>query len=245
MLHPLVAIGFAAFLYVTSQVIAAVVLFAVLHLIGWNSEDIQVWLSEATLAQFFYILIVEALTIAGVVWVLRRRGLTMRSIGWDRFKPRYIWLSLTGYGVYFLLFIIIAILTSILIPSLDFEQEQQLGFDQSQTTIGLVLVFISLVILPPLTEEIVFRGLIFTSLRKKLPFFTTTILTSILFAIPHLQFGSSAPLLWVAALDTLVLSFVLCYVREKTSSLWPAISIHALKNGIAFVGLFLVTNSLG
>ena len=70
-------------------------------------------------------------------------------------------------------------------------------------------------------------------------FVPAAIITSLMFAVGHLQFGSGAPLLWVAALDTFVLSLVLCYIREKTDSLWPGIFIHAIKNALAFSVLFL------
>jgi membrane protease YdiL (CAAX protease family) len=59
-----------------------------------------------------------------------------------------------------------------------------------------------------------------------------------LFGVAHLQFGSGAPLLWVAALDTFTLSIVLCYLREKTGSVWAGVFLHAIKNAIAFVALF-------
>ncbi|MCA9350925.1 CPBP family intramembrane metalloprotease [Candidatus Saccharibacteria bacterium] len=36
-------------------------------------------------------------------------------------------------------------------------------------------------------------------------------------------------------------SFALIYVFEKTQNLWAAIVLHALKNGIAFVGLFILS----
>jgi membrane protease YdiL (CAAX protease family) len=62
----------------------------------------------------------------------------------------------------------------------------------------------------------------------------------LLFAAAHLQWGSGAPLLWVAAIDTFVLSMVLSTLREKTGSLWSAIGLHAIKNGVAFTLLFVL-----
>lgn len=238
--RPLSAIVYALVLYIVSQVAGSVLLIGVLWVLGWDMQRTLSWLTDSTFAQFLFIVIVEAITIYGVYWLLRRRGLTMKAIGWDRPKLRYLWLMITGFGTYFLGYIVIATVVGMLVPSLDFSQEQEIGFENSRTSLELCMTFISLVVLPPLAEEIVFRGLIFTSLRKRYSFIVTAIVTSVLFAIPHLQFGSDAPLLWVAALDTLVLSLVLCYVREKTGSLWPSILIHALKNGVAFTALFLL-----
>ena len=62
--------------------------------------------------------------------------------------------------------------------------------------------------------------------------------TSLLFAAGHLAEGGSAGLLYIAAIDTFSLSLVLIYLREKTDGLWASMTLHALKNGIAFVALF-------
>ena len=42
----------------------------------------------------------------------------------------------------------------------------------------------------------------------------------------------------LAAATAFVLSLVLIYLREKTGSLWASITLHAIKNGVAFVALF-------
>jgi len=52
--------------------------------------------------------------------------------------------------------------------------------------------------------------------------------------------GSGEPLLWIAALDTFILSFVLIYLKEKTGSLWPPIGLHMLKNSLAFISIFIL-----
>lgn len=59
------------------------------------------------------------------------------------------------------------------------------------------------------------------------------IFTSMLFGLVHAQ--------WNVAIDTFILSFALIWVFEKTGSIWASISLHALKNCIAFVGLFLLS----
>jgi membrane protease YdiL (CAAX protease family) len=84
------------------------------------------------------------------------------------------------------------------------------------------------------------RGLLYSSLRKAMPVVTAGVVTSALFAIAHLPEGGSGGPLYIAALDTFVLGLVLVYLRQKTDGLWASMSLHALKNGIAFIALFLV-----
>src|SRR5690606_7282850 len=104
----------------------------------------------------------------------------------------------------------------------------------------LILVFISLVLLPPFVEEVLARGFLYTGLKTKWPVWAAAVVTSLIFAAAHLEFGSGAPLLWVAAIDTFTLSLVLIYLREKTGKLGASIMLHMLKNGVAFVLLFIV-----
>ena len=238
---PLAAMLYTVLLFVFAQVGIALVLSLFLMAIGWDVNRIEDWLTNDTFAQFAYIVLAETVTIGGIIWFVHRRDARMRLIGWNRFQLRYIVIALAGFGVYILGYIVTAMITSALVPNLNLEQKQDIGFQNANTQLGLIMTAISLVVFPPLAEEIVFRGFLYTGLRRRFRFLPATLITSVLFAIPHLQFGENTSLLWVAALDTLILSFVLCYVRERTSSLWPGILIHAMKNGIAFVALFLIT----
>ena len=130
---------------------------------------------------------------------------------------------------------------TLLVPSLDVFQQQQLEFDNN-TVQGarLLVVFITLVIIPPITEEIVFRGFLYNSLKKVTMKRVAVVITSILFAAAHLEFFGENPLNFIAAIDTFVLSLFLIWVYEKTENLWAPIMLHALKNAIAFVVLFLI-----
>jgi membrane protease YdiL (CAAX protease family) len=121
---------------------------------------------------------------------------------------------------------------------INLDQKQELGFDAVVGTIERLMAFVSLVVLPPIVEEVMFRGFLFAGLRKKLPFPAVALLVSLIFASLHLLEGSGG-LLWVAGIDTFVLSLVLCYVREKTGNLWAGIAVHMLKNCVAFLYLYV------
>jgi hypothetical protein len=102
------------------------------------------------------------------------------------------------------------------------------------------MTFISLVVLPPIVEEIMVRGFLYSTLKKAMPTVAAVLLTSAIFASAHLPEGGAAGPLYIAALDTFVLSLVLIYLREKTGSLWASITLHAAKNGVAFTVLFVL-----
>ena len=142
--------------------------------------------------------------------------------------------------VYYVLYLLTVGLVSHFVPSLNVNQHQDIGFTNVHGFAPLLFTFISLVILPPITEEIMVRGFLYSSLKKGMPTIAAVIVTSAIFASAHLPEGGAAGPLYIAALDTFVLSLVLIFLREKTGSLWASITLHAFKNGVAFVALFVL-----
>jgi len=237
---PWAAVLYAIVVYFVAQIIASILIALYPRFSGWSHNVAVSWLDNSVVAQFWYVVFAEALTFGAIWWFIRRKKGNLRSIGWTPFRAWFPVATLAGFAVYFIGYAIaLGILTHIF-PALNVNQKQQLGFQNVSGSIDLTLAFLSLVVLPPLVEETVFRGFVFTGIRGKLHWAWAAVFTSALFATAHLEFGSGQPLLWVAAIDTFCLSLVLCYLREKTNSLWPGILLHALKNCIAFVTLFIL-----
>lgn len=240
--NPWLAVLFVIVVYFATQLVAAVVLSLWPSIQGWSAERSSDWLSNSIYAQFFYVLITEALVVLAVYWFLRLYKSSWVQIGFRRPKLSDGAIGLAIAPLYYLVYVLIIMIAGALVPSLNVDQEQQLGFSPIGTG-QLVLTFISLVILPPIVEELLMRGFLYSSLKKAMPVLGAALTTSVIFAAAHLQFGSGAPLLWVAAIDTFVLSLFLVWLREKTGSLWAGMMLHALKNGIAFVALFIFSVS--
>lgn len=190
----------------------------------------------------FLISLFSSLTIIYFIWILlKARGLGFGSIGLSR-KPNVKDAAL-AVGIFLIYLGVLLTVTSLIryfLPGIDADQEQQLGFSKDIAGQGLVLVFIALVILPPLMEEILIRGFLYTGLRAKLNKIAAAIIASIVFGVAHLQLGSGAPPLWIVAVDTFILSLFLIYLRERTGSIWSGIFVHGIKNGLAFLVLFIV-----
>jgi len=234
---PLTSILLILVVFFASQIAAGVIISLYPSLKNWTSDQGSTWLQNSVIAQFVYILLAETFAVWLVLKLLKRARILKARIGLVKPALRDIVYALGGYFIYIIVYILIVTVSSHYTTVIDTDQPQQIGFDSASGS-QLYLVFASLVLLPPIAEEIMFRGFLFTSFRQKFRFRYAAILTSILFGIAHLQFGNGAPLLWVAALDTFTLSIVLCYLREKTGSLWASILLHMLKNSIAFVALF-------
>ncbi len=235
---PIAAIVVSVLLYFGSQIIGSSILLVVGQLQGISGDQLNRWF-EQTGPQFLYIASVEFITLSGLALFLHTRKAGFRTLGLVKPAWKDLAWALTGFGIYFPALIATTIAVKLWFPGIDLDQEQQIGFQAAHGFWPLLLVFVSLVVLPPVTEEIVTRGFLYLGLKSKLKRYWAIIITSAIFAIAHLQFGSGAPLLWSAAIDTFILSVILIYVREKTGALWASIGLHMIKNGLAFCTLFL------
>lgn len=127
-------------------------------------------------------------------------------------------------------------LAGLLFPSLDLTQSQDLaGFENLITGLDRTLAFFSLVVIAPVAEELIFRGWLYGKLRAKLPSKLSLplamLIVSVLFDLVHGQ--------WNVGLTVFAMSLVSCTFREITGTAYAGILLHMLKNGVAFVLLFV------
>ncbi len=93
-----------------------------------------------------------------------------------------------------------------------------------------VFTFLSVVIVAPIFEELIFRGMIYNEMARHNKMFAV-VMTSLLFGLLHLNLSQSVPAFFI--------SLVLCYMYEKTQSLSVTILGHAANNFlVSFVGYF-------
>lgn len=87
-----------------------------------------------------------------------------------------------------------------------------------------IILGIHTILVAPITEELLFRGIILTKLKQYGKTFAI-IIVSILFGLLHGNLPQTIP--------TFVMSLFLCQVTLKSNSIIPAISIHMINNAIA------------
>ncbi len=89
-------------------------------------------------------------------------------------------------------------------------------------------LFVLAVVLAPVTEELLFRGWIYTSLRCHWGLWPALLTTSALFALAHYE-GTH-----VYALAVFPIGLALGAIRERTGSIKASITYHAINNCAAF-----------
>ena len=195
------------------------------------------------------VLFVVFMIIVPVLWYFLVNRLTAKEIKsrlklkFKEFDKMILW----GILTVFLMFIVLAIISNILI-SLGFNTEDAGNIQDLANLLSPVAIFI-IVVSQPIGEEIFFRGFLLDKIdsiigrktidgEEDLDYFDykigAVLITSVLFGIAHLSYGNLYP-----AVITGILGVVLGFVVVKTKSLYPAIIAHVLFNAISLSIFFL------
>jgi membrane protease YdiL (CAAX protease family) len=157
-----------------------------------------------------------------LVMVSGRAGVNLRAMfRWPRLGA--YWGVVAGMFVVQFLFTMAAVtLTQLVAP----------GFDDALAGVGqgsLLLAVLGLVVLPPLVEETVFRGVLLERVTVKWNLVAAILVSSALFGILH-----------VDPVGAGVFGVVTSLLYLRTGSLWPGILIHLVNNGVALGAMRLV-----
>ncbi len=226
-------------LFFAANFIAAALVSVGYSLSGRSPLMIEKTITSSTKAQFYLILLVELFIVLSVMLALRFAQRSIREFNLKLPSMMQVLRVSLYFGVYFGVTFILTVLLALFVPQVDIEQTQQIGFDGARGK-SLLLVFLALCVAVPIAEEVLFRGFLYRGAKKYAGIVIATIVTTILFGIAHLEFGSGEPLNWIAAIDTALFSLALIYTYEKERTLLAPILLHSIKNSLAFVFLFVV-----
>lgn len=97
----------------------------------------------------------------------------------------------------------------------------------------MFMIFLAIVVLAPIVEEIIFRGILFNLIAKRKSALFAMVVSSLIFGFLHAE----------TMVPTAVIGFVLCFIYHKTGNLYLAMAAHAFNNLIAFVMPFLLAEA--
>lgn len=215
--------------FIISQLVVSGVL-SLLDLLGVGVTSVNEAVWTTVIGAIIYTLTI--LIVIGGPWLFMKRPTRSRDIGLGALPTWFdILVTPLGFIAYLIVTAILAFIAQQYLTFIDYTQVQDTGFSQLTTQGQYILAFITLVVMAPVAEEVLFRGYLFGKLRRHIPLWAAAIVTSLLFGFVHGQ--------WNVAIDTFALSMVMCGLVAWSGSLWPAILLHMLKNFIAFYFLFI------
>lgn len=153
---------------------------------------------------------------------MRGRAGWRRIVGWRPWRPfrgaRMFWAIAAGTIVYG--FAADAIVERVYPPS-------KTWITLPDKPVWTALFVVLAVVFAPITEELLFRGWIYTGLRRKIGIWEGINVSAALFALAHWESSQ------IYALVVFPVGLALGYVRERTGSLAASMAFHAIYNAAA------------
>lgn len=180
-------------------------------------------------AQSAALILIQLVYLVPVLVVFAYRRISLKSIGFGKFE----WSTLgLGCGLLIGSYIIVMIhnVTLTLLGVETQGEEIMQIFDRLDSPVWFVIVG---TIFAPIVEEIFFRGFLFQGFRHKYGWIKGGLLSSLIFAMGHLD-----P---VALIPTFIFGLLLAYMYHRSNSVWPGIILHCLINSFGFCSLYAVT----
>lgn len=109
-----------------------------------------------------------------------------------------------------------------------FYPKSQSWFELPDDRKAELLLFFLAIVLAPVTEELLFRGWIYTGLRFALGFWPAALISAALFGFAHYE-GTH-----LYALAVFPIGIALAFIRERTGSVKGSMLFHAANNFLAF-----------
>ncbi|MEH7537842.1 YaaC family protein, partial [Bacillus toyonensis] len=109
------------------------------------------------------------------------------------------------------------------------EQQKQLGSLGLQNSLQSIIYVLSVAIITPVKEEILFRGILYRFLEKKYNFLVGIIISSFIFGILH------GGLLITAT----IMGIVFAMLYKKTQSIIPSIILHIVWNLLVSISMIV------
>lgn len=174
------------------------------------------------------ILAVLTLFAAGIVWlVVKRSGLTARSLGFRRPSWRLLHL-LWQIPATMAAAVVVSMMVNTVFLSGGGTSDVQSSAEDLQSMGGGVLALVVLLLLvavvTPLWEEVVFRGILFQALARRMPWFLAAVIGAAVFAAVHV---APAVLPYV-----FVLGLAACLLFRFHRNLWAPIILHIVNNSV-------------
>ena len=171
-----------------------------------------------------------AVVIPAAIWVMRQRGVQKRSMFSFSFKKADPLMIVWG-------FLLLLVMNVVIEPLVSMFPTAGLEIVNNTIIAGGGLALLSTVLLIPIAEEMLFRGVIQGGVSAEYGPVRAILIAAAIFGIVHI-----VPQQVVAAF---LAGIVLGYIYYRTGSLVPVIVIHALNNAVGYIALRMAPSAAG
>ena len=174
-------------------------------------------------------LVIAEIFLLGLLWLYLRKGDRMAAVHLDRWSKMPLMLTvgiaviLIGAGLAFNW-----AYGEYVVPNVEVQAELRRLFAAIPDTVpNSILLFVTIAMVAPLLEEILFRGLLQNSLSKQLPAWAAIALSAVIFGAMHMDYYAMPPLVLMGA--------IFGVIYHLTGSLRITILLHMINNAAALL----------
>jgi uncharacterized protein len=169
--------------------------------------------------------------------VAARAGGWRAAFGFDRIRRRD-WLPwILGFAMIYACRTAVVVVAAVLTDGRAVREANNL-VTGSPTVLSVVVLTVTVVVLAPVTEELMFRGLLLRSFLRRMSFWPAALLSSSLFGLFHVFAVDTLLGAVTLAVSVGVLGLGNCFVVRITGRLTAAVMIHATYNALALALAF-------
>jgi membrane protease YdiL (CAAX protease family) len=186
--------------------------------------------------------VMDILTLIFILWFVidkRRQGLDALGVSFKKFLKN-IGIAIYSYVTFLPILAILLILIVGIAKVLNYnpppEPIYELVFEEKRPIL-LVMISGLATLLGPAIEEVFFRGFLYGALKKNIGILWAILVSSLFFSLLHTNLIGFMPIL--------SLGIFLAYLREKTGSLVPPITVHIIHNTALISFMFLLRRLTG
>jgi membrane protease YdiL (CAAX protease family) len=176
----------------------------------------------AAQAMFDGLLLFVALGVASD-WKFKPLRGPLTLLGLRPFRLSAIWILLGTLVVYY---IAAGLFASLVLKPDQEDIGGELGVGNPSVVIAVAAVLM-IVLLAPVAEELFFRGFLFAGIRTRWSLWPAAITSGLIFGLVH------APTGLTTVVPLAALGVALCWLYDRTGSLWPCVIAHMINNGLA------------
>lgn len=204
------------------NVITSILLAIIIYLLSMYFSIIFIASSKYVLLAIVPVTTLMVLLVSGLISKLDFK----RSFKFNKFKVSKLLLLIVLFVCGYLLSNFIVNFISYIFPSIV---EDYSAVMDVLTIDNLLLAIIFTAFLPAVTEELLFRGVIFNSFNKKYNTFVAILISALVFGIYHMN--------WLQGIFAFLLGIILAYSYLKSGSIWVPIILHFINNAFAVLSL--------
>lgn len=188
---------------------------------------------------FLVTYLIQFLTTILLVWFF---GTVTTKASWSDLGLRpasvkkFLYYGLLGGIVLIVVVVILGIIIKQIQPDLSPQYYEEMLRSARRLPVFL-LVFVAGAVLAPLSEELYYRGMIYPVFRERFGPVWGAIMAGSLFGLAHFDLWRTIPLAIGGA--------GLCYIYEKSDSIWVSTLAHGVWNGFMSIAVYLsISNGL-